>query len=216
MTQEIISLYAFPVDKRRQGELQLPASIAQQIGESVPPSRLVFHSATSGELEEVALIASYLDEHTRVASIAETESGYYWVVSSKEEGLPGRIYIPTTPSPGKMKWADFSDGTHVIARRFLNAFDSGDMMHSPFHHIGVKATDYCDFSHAGTRGSRNKWRDSVVFYMSIGGDAVLVAPNEEAAWFQLETNEIIPAGTLSEVVIRYLGAALRGDDFSSW
>ncbi len=205
--------------------LELPETAEQLLKEDQLPTRLIFHALSGAEefpLPE-SLISSF-NELLKIEAVCTLAHEKFWVLSAKrtvKKQSSGAIYIPVNldllaTKPHDPERHDMNAELRLALGVLKHARDSIDYMREPFRSGGLAATDYVDFGHKNIGKSVDSWRNAVVFYTSLGGDALIVNLEGETAWFQIETHEITPVGSFGDAVKRYFEWTIDDREFSSW
>ena len=151
------------------------------------------------------------------------------MLDSKKTKNTGCVFLPLSLAVEKSsssKTRDVGDDLkkHVVCNgtlwdvlRFLkDSFDCIDITRKPFKWGGTNSEGIVDFTHYRTKEFKARWSDSCAFYLSLGGDTLLVDRDGAVAWHQLETGRIIPVGRIEEAIKRYLDFTIADEEFSSW
>lgn len=210
--------FALPLKDDQLTTLQLPTSVTQSLLVARVPTKLIFHGMEkSKDYDELRSFFSFFDDRLCIKGIAIEDGIKYWVLrgknSSKETSI-GAIYVPIVLDPKRS--TKKMDPVEISLLVLEKSFDSIDQMRRPFFFGGTDATGYTEFSHPKMLKSSSSWQKSSVLYTSIGGDALLVKSDGATAWLQLETHEIIPAGSVRDAIDRYIQSTLEDREFSSW
>lgn len=219
-----MEIYRLPLEGRQIGELQLPTSVERVLSGDGTASELILHSTPHAdeELEPISWFFSFIDQRMRVTAIARKSTTNYWVLQSKMKPDSRRIYLPINLDVYSQVALDnkqkrqLGQEAQLVLRFLRGAFDDIDPAREPFKHGGSRAIGYGDFSQPPASELIDPWGDSFLFYLSIGGDALLVTKEGAVAWYQLETNQVIPVGDFEDAVKRYLEFSLDDREFSSW
>lgn len=216
--QNRMIIVELPITSSECEKLGLPPTAKEGLTDiTANVSQRVCHSLTDSErLKTASWFGVLLDDRFTITRIVKQSGEYYWMLNPKTGSTAEYLCVPITEKLSSKEDGDLgSRSTQLVIALLRSSFDHFDPARQPFQIAGLPASEYADFTEQEGSVARNKWKNSQLVFTSVGGDALLVSGGN-AAWYQLETNSVIPCGTFKQAIERYFKSIASDREFSSW